>query len=64
MPGKKHSDELEGHSNHECEACDLDDKATEAYWYQLYQGEKQAGLLPDPEVPPLPDLRTKEYWGL
>jgi len=61
MPCKKHAEELEGHSAEECEACELEDKAEEAYWRELYEGEKQAGLLNDPDyreqmgLPPIPD---------
>lgn len=62
MPCKKHEGELEGRSDHECEDCYLADKAEEAYWRELYEGEKQAGLIPDPNVPPLPDPRTREWW--
>lgn len=64
MPCPRHADELEGRSDLECEACELYDKEEEAYWRQLYEGEKQAGLIPDPECPPLPDLRTRAFWGL
>ena len=48
MPCKKHAEELEDHSDFECEACKLEDKAEEAHWRQLYEGEKQAGLLDEP----------------
>ena len=47
MPCPKHSDELEGRSNLDCEACDLADKAEEAYWRERYEGEKLAGLIPE-----------------
>lgn len=43
-PCKQHAEELEDHSDPDCEACDADDKAEEAYWRQLYEGEKQAGF--------------------
>jgi len=62
MPCKKHADELEGRSDLECDECELEDKASEAYWRQLYEGEKQAGLVEDPDVPPLLDPRMREYW--
>jgi len=45
MPCKKHSAELEGRSDIECEACYDEDQAEMAYWRQLYEGEKQAGLV-------------------
>ncbi len=47
MPCKKHSDELDGRSALDCELCDLTDKAEEAEWRKLYEGEKLAGLLPE-----------------
>lgn len=64
-----------------CEACDLnfdDDEhdacpdceahhgAEEAYYRQLWLGEKQAGLigLRHDDPPPPADPRTPEYWGL
>lgn len=65
MPCQKHSEELEGRSDLDCEACDVEDKAEMAYWFQLYQGEKQAGLLNDPEVPTLTDLlKLQLEWRL
>jgi hypothetical protein len=47
MACKKHEDKLEGRSDPECEDCHLEDLAEMEYWYTLYQGEKQAGLIPD-----------------
>lgn len=65
MPCDKHSDELEGRSDLECEACAADDKAIEAYWRKLYEGEKRAGLVRERDDPELPaDPRTPEYWGI
>jgi hypothetical protein len=46
MPCPKHDDQLEGRSDLECEECYEADKAEEAYWRELYEGEKLAGLLP------------------
>lgn len=50
MPCKHHADANEGRSDLECEACELADKEEEAYWRQLYEGEKQAGFIPDPDL--------------
>ncbi len=50
MPCKKHEDLLEVRSDPDCKECDLADWAEEnywdAYWRELYEGEKLAGLLP------------------
>ena len=49
-----------------CPLCEKAQDEEEAYYRQLYEGEKQAGLVghrKDVPVPP-PDPRTREYWGL
>lgn len=49
-----------------CPTCEANSQEEEAYWRQLWEGERQAGLVgrrkDDPELPP--DPRTPEYWGL
>jgi hypothetical protein len=43
---------------------ELNRRNEEAHFRALWEGEKQAGLIPDPDYPSLPDPRTREYWGL
>ena len=62
MPCAIHSDKLEGRSDEDCGLCHIADKADEAYWRQLYEGEKRAGLIPDKEFPPTPNRTDPAYW--
>lgn len=49
-----------------CPVCAAHMDEEEAYWRQLWNGERQAGLVggrPDDPEPPA-DPRTPEFWGL
>jgi hypothetical protein len=50
----------------ECPTCEANEREEEAYWRQLWNGERQAGLVGDRKDDPVPpaDPRTPEYWGL
>ena len=49
-----------------CPTCEANSREEEACWRQLWNGERQAGLVgqrPDDPAPPA-DPRTPGYWGI
>lgn len=61
-----HDDVWDDDADNGCPLCEANAREEEAYWRQLWNGERQAELVgqrpSDPEPPA--DPRTPEYWGL